>query len=215
MAQEDFRYKEAAGILETIEDQKADLSKEERKLVRTMIEKLHAWELFEIREKLYLQYIRELGNYTDYFKSENLSDEKIFYNARNLLPGGESEDHVEWLDIKYEGKIVGFLIMARSPLCHPSVDYFIYQTYVHPDYRKKGLMSSAIRSFMKNHPRAKYCIIISRNNKWALHFWQSFFHTLGYTTKPLSLLAGLSLLRHDDDLLVGYEPDPRYFKDNT
>ncbi len=206
-----FEYRKAAEILSEIEDKKADLSEHEHGLLNELIGKLHDWDLFEAREQLYLKYIRELGTYTENFREEKISDEKIFFNARNLLPGGETADHVRWIDIEENGKIVGFLIMAKSPLCHPAVDYYIYQTYVLPEYRKRGLMSQAIRSFMKQYPRSSYCILISKNNKWAMHFWRAFFEALGYTAKPLSLIAGMSLVHNPDERLVGYEPDPKYF----
>ncbi len=202
-------YKQVLELLGKI-NERGDLFKDEHAEIEAFMEKVRDWELFEIREQLYLQYIRELGSYSDSLKKENLSDAEVIAEARNLLPKGASGDCTEWIDIEKDGKVVGFLIMSKAPDCHPQTDYFLNQTFVLPEYRKQGLMSSTLKKFIAKHPRKKYSVIILRKNKWARHFWQGFFLTQGYTAMSLLPWDGFPEEDHPDEMLMGYEFDKTY-----
>ncbi len=205
---EKFRYTKAEALLQEISDGKLNLSEKDRRLLNSVIEKLQSWNLYEQREALFLKYMRELGTYTESCTEEMLSDEQVLQMARDLLPEGKAGTCTEWVDIYKDDKIVGFLIMSSAPVCHPDTDYLLNQTYILPEYRKQGLMSGALRWFMKKHPRSSYSIVILRKNKWARHFWQSFFDSIGYAPKPLSPLER----ENPDEMWVGYEPNPAYFQ---
>ncbi len=204
-------YKQVLELLQKINEERTDLTDVEHGQIAGFMGKVKEWQLYDQREQLYLQYARELGNYTDSLKEENLSDGDVLKRARRLLPGGEIGDCTEWIDIKKDGKIVGFLIMSTAPDCHPQTDYFLNQTFVLPEYRKQGLMSTTLKQFISEHPGKKYSIIIHRKNKWARTFWQAFFLTIGYTTMSLSRWDGYSEEKNPDSMLLGYEFDTSYF----
>ena len=77
-----------------------------------------------IREKLYHDYIRELGNYNPEF---------LFYSNEELKKNYEEISNwydITWFDVYYGAKIVGFIIIATGDHCPVDYDYYIAETFV-------------------------------------------------------------------------------------
>lgn len=95
------------------------------------------------------------------------------------------EPNMDWKDIRVDGKIIGFLVTGTPPNCHPDADYYLEETYIIPEYRKQGYMSSAASEFLETHP-GTYCLLIMDRNGYAIRFWQHRFTEAGYVPCPLS-----------------------------
>ena len=126
------------------------------------------------RFHLLLKYINELQTMKGlpvYSCSEFSS---IYYSYIN-------EKDSEWIDIYSEdNKRIGFLIIGRSPNCHPDADFYIEEAYIHPRYRHKGYMRGIVSKFVK-HYKGTYCMFILDNHCYAKMFWSNLFSSLDYT----------------------------------
>lgn len=132
-----------------------------------------------IRRELYWDYLMEL---------EIIKGEKWKESSEEMRGWCESfltENHYDWIDIECNGIIVGFLIMAVEPDCHPDCDYFVCQSYVKPSYRHQGLMSEAVREYERIHSGTKYCMFILNKNRYAYKFWHNLFKEMGYDEMDL------------------------------
>ena len=128
------------------------------------------------RHDLYVEYIRELNT----FLTVPITPDEIEYgfNQQNT-----SYD-IMWKDIFYEKKRVGFVIFATGDLCHPDTDYFIVNTFVKWQYRRKHLASDTVRQFLAQYP-GRYSLDIINRNFVAMQFWEHTFRECGYV--PLLL----------------------------
>lgn len=91
-----------------------------------------------------------------------------------------NEKNSEWIDIYSEdNNRIGFLIIGRSPNCHPDADFYIEEAYIHPRYRCKGYMRGVVSEFVK-HYKGVYCLLIADKNQYAKIFWKNVFNSLGY-----------------------------------
>lgn len=129
------------------------------------------------RISLFMDYVHELDEIA---KQETVDEEEIIRNCITCM----TTDHFNWQDIQCEGEIVGFLITAVYPECHPDCDHFIVESYVQPQYRHKGLMSQTVRNFVKQNP-GKYCMVILNLNEYAKGFWAHLFSEMNYA--PMTL----------------------------
>lgn len=129
-------------------------------------------------ETLYNDYLRELENYAPEPFTET-ADEIIQKYKRNRCN-----------DIRiifHEGSPAGFLIIGKHPNCHPDCNYFICQSYIAPEYRKKGLMTKALADFEKDH-KGRYCLDVLFKNFYARMFWFKRFKELGYVDITLPFI---------------------------
>lgn len=113
--------------------------------------------------KMFLEYIYELRR----MRNESVTDKEI-YNMFEELQWEISQGFCEWIDI--DG--VGFIVIGRGLKCPPDYDYYIIDTYIKPENRRKGLVSKTIKKYMNEH-KGKYCLEIINANKAAKCFWKS------------------------------------------
>lgn len=121
------------------------------------------------RERMYLDYKYELCA-MDGLDGLRAPEEAYLLDvkATKLRP-----DLLEWIPIEVFHKEVGFLLIARGePYAKHGEDYRIQETYVKPEYRKRGLMTSAVKSFFKGHP-GRYSLEIMVSNPDAGDFWMN------------------------------------------
>jgi predicted acetyltransferase len=74
---------------------------------------------------------------------------------------------------------VGFIIIATEEHCPPPYDYYIWDCYVEPEYRRRYIMWDAMQSFIKEHG-GSYCMFLIDINVPAQSFWHKLFNSLGY-----------------------------------
>lgn len=137
-----------------------------------------------IRHKLYTDYLKELEAIRG-LPFPDSPDDKWFWCQDYI-----TSPHSRWIDIEANGKIVGFLIIDSAPDCHPKCNYFIAQSFIMPEYRKKHLMSDAVSKFVKEHG-GKYCLMLIDKNDYAKKFWFSLFERLGYTELSLPIVCNM------------------------
>lgn len=123
------------------------------------------------RHDLYTEYMYELSK----FFTKSVTPEEIEYgfNQQNNSPD------IIWNDIFYEKKRVGFVILGINEMCHPDADYFIVNTFVKQQYRRKHLASDTVTRFLQERP-GKYCLDIITRNFTAEQFWENTFHKNRY-----------------------------------
>lgn len=151
--------------------------------------------LNKIRHSLYADYIKDL----EAIKGKPFPDTDE--EKRQWCQDYIDQNHCNWIDITQDGLIVGFLIICTFPECHPDCDYFISQSYVHPDYRKHHLMTNAVHKFVTEHT-GNYCLMILKRNDYAKRFWFNLFQDLNY--KPLDLRIVCEM--EEDEIQYGFTP---------
>ena len=123
------------------------------------------------RYKMYHEYMREILQMSDDEYSEKDTDKAFcFYLDRTFI---------EWIDIYFGTRLVGFIIIGSYPECHPDADRFIIQAYVQPEYRRRGLASDVVSEYIRNNP-GTYVMDILKANEPARKFWFETFYKNGY-----------------------------------
>lgn len=130
-----------------------------------------------IRHELYSDYLKELEAIRG-LPFPDSPDDKWFWCQDYI-----NSDYSNWIDIFSDGLQVGFLIIDTAPDCHPKCNYFIAQSFIMPEYRKKHLMTDAVQRFVTEHG-GKYCLMIIDKNSYARDFWFKLFDSLGYESFP-------------------------------
>ena len=143
--------------------------------------------MIDVNFRLFCDYLRELEKIAQ-TPSQSASDDYEYY--QEII----SSDTVEWVEIRAcdEPNPVGFLLIDHGYNCHPDADYFIQETYVKPEYRNQGLMTTAVSKFIQEHG-GTYCLFILNNNKNAYQFWHNLFAKLNYKPKDLELFGVLKI----------------------
>ncbi len=146
---------------------------------------------------LYRKYVEELGPFDPYLAQmgyKETYDVAMYYIE---TPG------VEWVDIKdKEDKIIGFVIFSTAEEDHhPATDYGICQTYILPTYRRQGIMTKAVLSYLKLHPGAVSLDILKKNDK-AKAFWKKVMYKVNAFELPLNEIRTGDLILYTS--LYGY-----------
>lgn len=118
------------------------------------------------REQMYLDYKRELCA-MDGLDGLRAPAEDYLLDVRAAT---KRPDAVEWVPIIKDDREVGFLIITKGELAKRGEDYRIEEAYVKPEYRERGLMSEAVKKYLKEHP-GKYSMQLMANNHNAAMFW--------------------------------------------
>jgi predicted acetyltransferase len=93
------------------------------------------------------------------------------------------DEHYDfWIPIQHEHKTVGFFTMCPTPHCPPNVDYILRDAYVQPEYRRLGLMKTAVSEWIEAYPGV-YEVHVLDNNKPAYNCWLQVFESAGYQMK--------------------------------
>lgn len=154
---------------------------------------------FERRHDLYAQYCGELNT----FRGEDETPVGMFEMYENCEEYFKATD-CTWHDILMDDQIIGFVIVgSHAPYSHPFSDYSICEAYVLPEYRKRGLMTSVVRSLVEECP-GKYSLLVLDHNEYAKNFWSKVFASMRYVPYDLDFGAVDS---HGDHLcLFGFKP---------
>lgn len=150
----------------------------------------------EERKTLFTAYCEELNQITGKEIWPEEDREAAFLDYIN--------EPFEWFDIAAKnGRLIGFVVMAKAPNCHPDADRFIVQTYITPKYRKQGYMRAFWHSYIeKTHHR--FCMLILRQNASAKAFWKHLFDSEDYTA--LNLSEGYAHIDTAIEAQYGYGP---------
>ena len=91
-----------------------------------------------------------------------------------------------------DAKQIGFVVIAVNDNCPEPFDYYIWDCYLVPEYRKQHIMWDVMQSFVGDHP-GKYCLFLILNNLPAKCFWEKLFTYFCYQrwtgTKYSDILA--------------------------
>ena len=119
---------------------------------------------YEIRDKLYREYLTELSQY----------DPSIMKDKDNW--GEWIRDYFfsscDWRDVySKDGQIIGFYIMGKPYVdCPINVGHFIEQVYIKKEYRNQGIMTELLEKYIKSH-KGVYALLIINGNETAKSFW--------------------------------------------
>lgn len=114
-------------------------------------------------EKMYRDYVAELGEYSVRIKSNPLTAADIngIYNNKLLM---------RFFITNNTGEIVGFCLVGFGSNTHIETDYYIAEFYVLPEYRRIGIATAAVKELLSMLP-GKYCYHVLKKNINARHFW--------------------------------------------
>ena len=135
----------------------------------------------EIRNRMYLDYCRELDRYSRCEHATSAADAAAVAGSYAETPG------FEWIDIHAEDtrEICGFLIVGRDLSVHGK-GLYICEAYVSPEMRRNGLMAKAAGWVLREHDAPVYLEIYDRN-EGAKMFWRKFFRNVGYIQSGLRM----------------------------
>lgn len=92
-----------------------------------------------------------------------------------------------WLDLYPKGKdcidAVGFLFISADPKITRGADFCIQEAFVLPKYRRRGIMTSAMSSFIRLTPDSSIRLHVLKANKNAKDFWTHAFERHGFLVK--------------------------------
>lgn len=118
------------------------------------------------RKDMFLAYKRELCAMDGF---DDLADPLWTYLSD--FEKFSSHKDAEWIPIMYDGKEVGFLIALSGELIlGDPVDYYLWDAYVEPPYRRLGLMRQAVDNYVHNHPGV-YGLVMMDVNDGSHKFW--------------------------------------------
>ncbi len=123
---------------------------------------------FMTRERLYRAYIEELKFFNPELK--NKSTKEILANYKEV----SAFKDLFWFDL-YDGpEVVGFILVVNGEHCTADADYLIMETYVHPNYRGRGICFKAVEQLFKDN-LGNCGLFILNTNKDAHKFWKQVF----------------------------------------
>lgn len=123
------------------------------------------------RLKMYIDYKRELCSLTE--DKSTLTDGLLspldgYISDANFL---QHDLNSEWRPIVYDSREVGFLIVVSGSLVTTGTDYEVAESYVEPEFRRKGLMTKAVYDFALSHPGTYGLDIMKEPGAIGKSFW--------------------------------------------
>ena len=163
----------------------------------------------DIRKKMYFDYIVEL---CELCGAEKLTQAEMARSYAEVTrnPFLKWEDVYAENDREKQTNSVGFLIYGTFPECHPDADYYFAETYIKPDYRRKGIMKEKVQDFVKTNGGV-YCLFVGKRTPLLVLSGKKHFPRLDIRnviwTKPISvpLSSGSNTKDIDPCQLLGYE----------
>ncbi|MCP8968257.1 GNAT family N-acetyltransferase [Ectobacillus ponti] len=123
----------------------------------------------ELLKNLYSLYLHELSAYTD---SLFMNEQGLFEFGGFCLIGEKSE--LQPYLIQYEGRCVGFLLVALPPFTKPGTDYCLNDLFMLRAYRGKGIAHQAVKELFKKKS-GTFCVMQLQANERAVQFWRSVY----------------------------------------
>lgn len=143
------------------------------------------------RKQLYIEYIKELGQYNlDLVTAPLLADHSKGHKMDlDAALGTQYEDVSTWYDLNwfdiYDGiELVGFILVTTGDHCPPDVDYYISECYVDPKHRNKGIMTKYLKTLFSNN-KGVYGLYVLSANKPAKEFWRKKYKEFNVTKLPV------------------------------
>lgn len=141
-----------------------------------------------IRHSLYLEYCKELNQYDP----KPCSPLAIRMRAGNVADTYITDpEFFSWKDIICNGKVVGFLITGKNLHLHGH-GLYICEAYVSPEYRKMGLMTSAVDETVAVYSGGPIFMEIFDANEIAKTFWKNTMNKLHVSLVNIESFNGLS-----------------------
>ncbi|WP_234405605.1 GNAT family N-acetyltransferase [Paenibacillus sp. IHBB 10380] len=109
-----------------------------------------------------------MSEYTD----EDTKDDGKFDPTNTYLYLDREELHPYF--IKYNNKIVGFILVCSPPFVVEGVDYAIQELFMLKKYRRKSMAFEAVAMILNLFP-GRYKIEQLENNIVAVQFWKRFY----------------------------------------
>lgn len=131
----------------------------------------------KIPSEMFVSYLMELNKMVS--PCEALNSKRIEEDAAFMLRAFEISRDVHIIPAQVEGEVVGFLIVFEGQQYQVDYDYLICSAYVLPAYRKNGLMTTLLSSFMEQHP-GTYLLDVFAGNRAAERFWANRFQDADY-----------------------------------
>lgn len=115
-------------------------------------------------DKMYRNYIKELGAFSERIANNPVTDEEIeeIYSNEFLLKIFISNP---------SGTVVGFCLVGFGPNTHPDTNYYIAELYILPEFRRLSFGRNAIKELLALFP-GRYCYHVLNKNSLALEFWK-------------------------------------------
>lgn len=153
-----------------------------------------------------ITYSTRCALYDEYCKELSKFDPQIYASRTEVMKWCQDymDENYTWLDITVAGRTIGFIIIGEKALgadISPQFDYFIEQTYIMPDYRRKGFVFNVLNKFVSKH-KGKYGLLIIQNNFKARDFWRYTIPRLGGYQIPVNFDG---FMVHGAEVLTGFE----------
>ena len=114
-------------------------------------------------EKMYRDYVAELGEYSHRIKSNPITVTEINHILNN-------EALMKFFITNSAKEIVGFCLVGFGENTHAETDYYIAEFYILPEYRRSGFATAAVKKLLSMFP-GKYCYHVLKENIIARYFW--------------------------------------------
>ena len=154
--------------------------------------------VYEEKQELYRRYVNELEQYAP-LPCRNTAEIREDCDYYINTPGAA------WINIfdPETDKLAGFLIIGKSPEeKHFQTERSIAQAYILPKYRRRGLMTKAVKDYVSRH-RTTYSLLVLKKNTYAAAFWENLFGKMGY--RPMEIFE-MDIMDKDDIIQYGFEP---------
>lgn len=128
---------------------------------------------------LYWDYKNELWKMT----GEQYSDKEVWAWYLDIIRG--KTFIIRIINTLKTPEQIGFVFIGVGENCPKDADYYIWDCYIEPAYRRQHIMEKAIQEFIKDHP-GSYALYLIDNNDPAMKFWEKQFSVLNYKESVLS-----------------------------
>ena len=129
-------------------------------------------------QELYWDYKNELWKMT----GEQYSDKEVWAWYLDIL---RCETYIiRIIDTLKTPEQIGFVFIGVGEACPKDADYYIWDCYIEPAYRRQHIMENTIQDFIKGHT-GSYALYLIDNNEPAVKFWEKQFSTLKYKESVL------------------------------
>lgn len=131
----------------------------------------------ELLRNLYSLYLHDLSAYS----ASLHTNEKGVFEFEGFEKFWDTEG-LEPFFIKYDRKVVGFILLVSSPLTKKGIDYMINDFFVLNAYRGKGVAKQAVKNcftYYKGH----FYISQLKDNDRAISFWKKAYEKLNIEYK--------------------------------
>ena len=129
-------------------------------------------------QELYWDYKNDLWKFT----GEHYSDKEVRSWYLDILRSQTIILRI--IDTLKTPEQIGFVFIGVGDACPKDADYYIWDCYLEPDYRRQHIMEKTVQEFIKDHS-GSYALYLINNNEPAVKFWEKQFLVLNYKESVL------------------------------